>query len=277
MSRIQDAFKKRKAFIPFITAGDPTIEVTKQVILKMAEAGADIIEIGIPFSDPVAEGPTIQAASERALANHTNVDDIFLMVQEVRKAVDIPLVFMTYINPIFVYGVDKFLSRCQEVGVDGLITPDVPFEEKGLLADSCKKFQVEHISMIAPSSNERITMIAKEAEGFLYVVSSLGVTGVRKDIQTNVADILDKIKEVSTVPCAVGFGISTTEQAKTMAKNADGVIVGSAIVNIIAEKGEEAPEYVYQYVKEMTDAIHQEVNVVNFKSELGMRNSQWTM
>lgn len=260
MSRLQDAFKKRKAFIPFVTAGDPTIEVTKKVILKMAEAGADIIEIGIPFSDPSAEGPTIQAASERALANHINVDDIFLMVQELRKELDIPLVFMTYINPIFVYGVDKFMSRCQEVGVDGLIIPDVPFEEKGLVADSCKKFQVEHISMIAPSSKERITMIAKQAEGFLYVVSSLGVTGVRKDIQTNVSDILNKIRAVSTIPCAVGFGISTPEQAKTMARNADGVIVGSAIVNIIAEKGEQAPEYVYQYVKKMTDTVHQELS-----------------
>lgn len=261
MSRIQEAFKKRKAFIPFITAGDPTIEVTKQVILKMAAAGADIIEIGIPFSDPVAEGPTIQAASERALANNINVDDIFQMVREIRKEVDIPLVFMTYMNPVFVYGVDKFLSRCQEIGVDGLIVPDVPFEEKKLVSSSCKKFGVELISMSAPSSNERITKIAKEAEGFLYVVSSLGVTGVRKDIQTDVVDILSKIKEVSTVPCAIGFGISTAEQAQAMAETADGVIVGSAIVNIIAEKGEEAPEYVYQYVKEMTNAVHQEVAV----------------
>lgn len=261
MSRIQAAFKNKKAFIPFITAGDPTIEVTKQVILKMAEAGADIIEIGIPFSDPVAEGPTIQAASERALSNNTNVDDIFKMVQELRKEIDTPLVFMTYINPIFVYGVDKFMSRCQEVGVDGLIVPDVPFEEKGLLATSCKKFHVDLISMIAPSSNERISMIAKEAEGFLYVVSSLGVTGVRKDIQTNVSEILHKIREVSTIPCAVGFGISTIEQAKTMAKTADGVIVGSAIVAIIAEKGETAPEYVYRYVKEMAETVHQEVSI----------------
>lgn len=261
MSRIQAAFKNRKAFIPFITAGDPTIEVTKQVILKMAEAGADIIEIGIPFSDPVAEGPTIQAASERALSNNTNVDDIFKMVQELRKEIDTPLVFMTYINPIFVYGVAKFMSRCQEVGVEGLIVPDVPFEEKGLLATSCKKFQVDLISMIAPSSNERISMIAKEAEGFLYVVTSLGVTGVRKDIQTNVSEILHKIREVSTIPCAVGFGISTIEQAKTMAKTADGVIVGSAIVAIIAEKGEKAPEDVYRYVKEMTEVVHQEVSI----------------
>ena len=258
MSRIQDAFKKRKAFIPFITAGDPTIETTKQVILKMAEAGADIIEIGIPFSDPVAEGPTIQAASERALANNINADDLFRMVQDLRKKVDTPFVFMTYMNPVFVYGVDKFLSRCQEVGVDGLIVPDLPFEEKGLISNSCENFQVELISMIAPSSDARISKIAKEAKGFLYVVSSLGVTGVRKDIQTNVSDLLSKVRESSTVPCAIGFGISTTEQAKTMARYADGVIVGSAIVNIIAEKGEEAPQYVYQYVKEMVDAVQLE-------------------
>ncbi|RPA60704.1 tryptophan synthase subunit alpha [Aerococcus agrisoli] len=258
MSRISDAFKGSKAFIPYITAGDPTLDVTKATILKMVEAGADMIEIGIPFSDPVAEGPTIQAASERALKNFVNVDQVFEMVAELRETVEIPLIFMTYVNPIFVYGVDKFMARCSAVGVDGVIVPDVPFEEKGLLAGACTANGVDLISMIAPSSEDRIAMIASEGEGFIYVVSSLGVTGVRSDdnFESNIDSIVAHIRTVTDVPCAIGFGISNPAQAAAMAEIADGAIVGSAIVNIVAAEGAGAPEPVYDFVKSMADSVH---------------------
>jgi tryptophan synthase alpha chain len=260
MSKISDAFKAVKAFIPYITAGDPTLDVTKATILKMVAAGADLIEIGIPFSDPVAEGPTIQAASERALRNDINVDQVFAMVAELREedGVLIPLVFMTYVNPVFVYGVEKFMARCSAVGVDGVIVPDVPFEEKGLLADACAANDVDFISMIAPSSEDRIAKIAREAQGFIYVVSSLGVTGVRSNdkFETNIDSIVAQIRRVTDVPCAIGFGIATPSQAAGMAAIADGAIVGSAIVNIVAAEGVGAPEPVYDFVKAMADSVH---------------------
>lgn len=255
MSNTPNAFKHGKAFIPFVTAGDPNLEVTKEVILAMEKAGADLIEIGIPFSDPVAEGVVIQAADERALKAGTTTDKIFDMVAEVRKESNIPLAFMTYINPVYVYGVDKFCKKAAELGVDALIIPDVPYEEKNEVAPFCDKYGIDLISLIAPTSHDRIKTIAKEAQGFVYCVSSMGVTGVRQKITTNLGEMTSLVREVTNVPAAIGFGISTPQQAQEMAQYADGVIVGSAIVKICAQYGERCVPYVYDYVKEMKDAV----------------------
>lgn len=255
MSNTANAFKHGKAFIPFVTAGDPNLEVTKEIILAMEKAGADLIEIGIPFSDPVAEGVVIQAADERALKAGTTTDKIFDMVAEVRKESSIPLAFMTYINPVYVYGVDKFCKKAAELGVDALIIPDVPYEEKNEVAPFCDKYGIDLISFIAPTSHDRIKTIAKEAQGFVYCVSSMGVTGVRQKITTNLGEMTSLVREVTNVPAAIGFGISTPQQAQEMAKYADGVIVGSAIVKICAQYGERCVPYVYDYVKEMKDAV----------------------
>lgn len=255
MSRISEVFSKGKAFIPFITGGDPDMETTYQLIKAMAENGADIIEIGIPFSDPIAEGPVIQEADLRALKSGTTTDALFDLVVEIRKEIDIPLIFMTYMNPIYVYGTDNFMKRCAQVGIDGVIVPDVPFEEKAELEQYCKKHGVDLISMIAPTSSERIERIAKEAEGFIYCVSSLGVTGVRSEITTDIGTMVEQVRAVTDVPVAVGFGISTPEQAKKMADISDGAIVGSAIVKLVARYGKEAVPFVAEYVAKMKEAI----------------------
>ncbi len=255
MSKIQEAFTKGKAFIPFVTCGDPNLEVTEQIVYAMVENGADIIELGIPFSDPTAEGPVIQAANERALATGVTTDKIFDMVIRIREKVQIPLVFMTYANVVFSYGTEKFLCKASEVGMDGIILPDVPFEEKQEFAKVCQKYQLDMISLIAPTSKERISMIAEDAEGFVYCVSSLGVTGERKEITTNVGDMVALVKQIKSIPCAVGFGISTPEQAKKMAEFADGVIVGSAIVKICALHGTDCVSYIGEYVKSIKNAI----------------------
>lgn len=255
MSRIQDVFANGKAFIPFITAGDPNLEKTVEYVVKMAEAGADIIEIGIPFSDPTAEGVVIQEANIRSLKNGFKMDNLFAAVERIRQQTDIPLVFMTYINPIFHYGYDAFFAKCQELKVDGFISPDVPYEEKAEIEDVAKKYDVDVISMVSPTSDERVTRIAKEATGFIYVVSSMGVTGVRSQISTDLDRIVAKIREVTDTPCAIGFGISTPEQAEKMAGIADGAIVGSAIVRIVEKHGENAADALYDYVKEMKAAV----------------------
>ena len=255
MSRIRSAFENKKAFIAFVTGGDPDIETTEALIPQMAEAGADLIEIGIPFSDPIAEGVVIQAADERALKAQTTTDKLFDMVKRVRGKVDIPLVFMTYVNPIYTYGTEKFMKKCAECGIDGVIVPDVPFEEQDEIKDACEAQGVELISMIAPTSKERIDMIAKEAKGFLYCVSSLGVTGVRSKITTNIKEMVDQVKAVSDIPCAIGFGISTPVQAKEMAAVSDGAIIGSAIVKIIAQYGKDCIKPVCAYIKEMKAAV----------------------
>lgn len=255
MSRISDAFYNKKAFIPFVTAGDPCIEVTEQLVLCMAQAGADLIEIGIPFSDPVAEGPVIQEADYRALAAGTTTDQIFAMVERVRRVSRIPIAFMTYVNPIYTYGTERFMDNCRKAGVDALIVPDVPYEERGELRPFCDQYGIALISMIAPTSNERIKMIAKDAEGFLYCVSSLGVTGVRSEISTAVGDMIKTVKEVNDIPCAIGFGISTPEQAARMAAVSDGIIVGSAIVKIVAQFGKDCVPYVEDYVRSMKGAV----------------------
>lgn len=255
MNKIGEVFSKGKAFIPFITAGDPSIEITEQLVYKMAEAGADLIELGIPFSDPIAEGPVIQDADMRALSAGATTDKIFSMMKRIRKSCNIPIAFMTYVNPIFTYGTEKFMKNCNDVGVDAIIVPDVPFEEKEELLPFCLKYDVKLISMIAPTSENRIRMIAKEAEGFIYCVSSLGVTGVRKEIGNHVGKMIKTVKEVKDIPCAIGFGISTTEQASTMSKFSDGVIVGSAIVKIVEKYGENCVPHVTEYVKNMKKAI----------------------
>lgn len=255
MSDIKKAFENGKAFIPFITAGDPDLETTEKLLIAMSESGADIIEIGIPFSDPIAEGVVIQEADLRALASGTTTDKIFDMVKRIRPQIKCALAIMTYMNPIFVYGTEKFMSKCKECGISAVIVPDTPFEEKAELAPACDANGVELVSLIAPTSNDRIKTIAKEAQGFIYCVSSLGVTGVRKEITTDIGEMVRLVKSVSDVPCAVGFGISTPEQAKKMAENADGVIVGSAIVKLVAKFGKNAVEPVSEYVRSMKDAI----------------------
>ena len=254
---IAQAFKK-KAFIPFITAGDQGITTTEKYIRTMAKAGASLIEIGIPFSDPVAEGPVIQAASERALSTGITTDDILEMVQRLRTGADaltIPLVFMTYMNPIYVYGVESFMKRCEEVGVQGVIVPDCPFKEKQVLGKQAKDHGVSVISLIAPTSEQRIKEIAADAEGFVYCVSSLGVTGMRSDIKTDIASIVQQIRQYTDIPVAVGFGISTPEQAKAMAHVSNGAIVGSAIVKQIGEWGQNGEEKLYEYIRSMVEAI----------------------
>lgn len=257
MSKIAAAFKKqRKCFIPFITAGDPNLDVTELLIVAMANAGADIIELGIPFSDPVAEGEIIQAANIRALSAGTTTDKIFTMLKNVRTKTDVPLVFLTYINPVFTYGTERFLANCQSVGLDGIIVPDVPYEEKAPLAELCNKYGVDLIPLVAPTSNERIKMIAKEAEGYVYIVSSLGVTGVRSYITTDIAAITEKIRLVTEVPAAVGFGIATPKQAEAMAAVSDGAIVGSAVVKIVGKYGTGCVQPVTDYTKEMAAAVH---------------------
>lgn len=256
MSNIKSAFNNGKAFIAFITCGDPDLETTAACVRAAVENGADLIELGIPFSDPTAEGPVIQGANIRALNGGVTTDKIFDFVRELRKDVKIPMVFMTYANVVFSYGSDKFISACKEIGIDGIILPDLPFEEKEEFLPHCRQYGVDLISLIAPTSNDRIAMIAKEAEGFLYIVSSLGVTGTRSEITTDLTSIVDIVRQNTDIPCAIGFGISTPEQAKKMSDISDGAIVGSAIIKIIEKYGKNAPEYVGQYVKEMKSAMN---------------------
>lgn len=253
--RIAEAFRNGKTFIPFITCGDPDLETTAKVVRAMVHAGADLIELGIPFSDPTAEGPVIQEANVRALAAGATTDKIFDLVRDLRKDVTIPMVFMTYSNVVFSYDAEVFIRTCSEIGIDGLILPDLPFEEKEEFADLCNKYQVALISLIAPTSENRIAMIAKEAEGFIYVVSSLGVTGTRTEITTDIGAIVKLIRENTDIPCAVGFGISTPKQAHDMAEKSDGAIVGSAIIKLLAKYGREAAGPVAEYVKSMKDAL----------------------
>lgn len=257
MSNIRQAFQNGKAFIPFITCGDPDLESTKRNVRAAVAAGADLVELGIPFSDPTAEGPVIQAANLRALSGGVTTDAVFQMVAELREELTTPLVFMTYANVVFSYGIARFAARAAEVCIDGIILPDVPFEEKEEFAPAFRAVGIDFISMIAPTSMARIREIAAAAEGFLYVVSSLGVTGVRQEINTDLSGMLASVRQANpSLPAAIGFGISTSAQAKRMAAVADGVIVGSAIVRIMAEKGCEADEEIARYVREMKTAAN---------------------
>ena len=243
MSKIQKAFEGKKAFIPFITCGDPDLETTEQLVYAMERAGASLIELGIPFSDPTAEGPVIQGANLRALSGGVTTDKIFDLVVKIRKNTAIPLVFMTYANVVFSYGTERFIKRAAEIGMDGLILPDVPFEEKEEFDRVCREYGLDLISLIAPTSHDRIRMIAKEASGFVYCVSSLGVTGTRSAITTDIGAMVKLVKEENDIPCAVGFGISTPEQAAKMCQSADGAIVGSAIVKLCEKYGKDCVPY----------------------------------
>lgn len=255
MNKISDAFNDGKAFIGFVTAGDPDINTSKEILLSMSKGGCDLIEVGIPFSDPIAEGPVIQDANIRALKNNVTTDDVFALTKSVSQEVDTPMVFMTYLNVLFKYGYDKFLQKAKNSGICGVIIPDLPYEEKDELQSVAKKYGIEVVSLVAPTSEDRIKMIAADAEGFIYTVSSMGVTGVRSEIKTDLESITKAIKEVTDVPVAIGFGINTPEQAKKYSHIADGVIVGSAIVKLVAEHKTDAPKYIYEYVKSMKDAI----------------------
>lgn len=255
MSNIRSAFENGKAFIAFITCGDPDLETTAAAIRTAVENGADLIELGIPFSDPTAEGPVIQGANLRALTGGVTTDKIFSLVKDLRQDVKTPFVFMTYANVIFSYGAERFLSTCRDIGIDGLILPDLPFEEKGEFLSVCHAYDVDLISLIAPTSENRIAMIAREAEGFLYIVSSLGVTGMRSEIKTDLASIVEVVRQNTNIPCAIGFGISTPEQARKMADISDGAIVGSAIIKLLEKYGKDAPAYIGEYVKSMKDAL----------------------
>lgn len=255
MNKISDAFNNGKAFIGFVTAGDPDLNTSKEILLSMSKGGCDLIEVGIPFSDPIAEGPVIQDANIRALKNNVTTDDVFALTKSVSQEVDTPMVFMTYLNVLFKYGYDKFLQKAKNSGICGVIIPDLPYEEKDELQSVAKKYGIEVVSLVAPTSDDRIKMIAADAEGFIYTVSSMGVTGVRSEIKTDLESITKAIKEVTDVPVAIGFGINTPEQAKKYSHIADGVIVGSAIVKLVAEHKTDAPKYIYEYVKSMKDAI----------------------
>ncbi|BAR07239.1 tryptophan synthase subunit alpha [Scardovia inopinata] len=252
---ISDAFADGKAFIPFITAGDPSLDKTEEFILDLDRAGADLIEVGIPFSDPIAEGPIIQEADIRSLAAGTTTDDVFAAIGHVRSKTTIPLVFMTYLNIVFYYGYDRFFRRCQQVGISGIIIPDLPFEEKNECSSIASRYGVDIISMIAPTSQERIHAIASKARGFIYLVSSLGVTGERSEITTDLRSLIDSIHQTSDLPVAIGFGINTPEQAHQMAELADGVIVGSALVRIIGDHGGDAGPLITTYVQKMKDSL----------------------
>lgn len=254
MNRIQKAFE-RKAFIAFLTAGDPNFETSAENIMAAVNAGADLIEIGIPFSDPIAEGPVIQEANIRALSAGMTTDRVFSLAEKIRSKTDVPICFMTYLNPVFRYGYERFFGKCSEIGVDGLICPDMPFEEKGEAREPAQKHGINIISLIAPTSEERIKMIAEEAEGFLYIVSSLGVTGERSEIKTDLSSIMETVRKHTKIPAAIGFGINTPEQAGKMAQLADGVIVGSAIVKLSQKYGDKAPQKIYDYVRSMVKGM----------------------
>ena len=253
--KVSKAFEKGKAFIPFITCGDPDLETTAAVVRAAVKNGADLIELGIPFSDPTAEGPVIQGANLRALQGGVTTDKILDLVRQLRRDVTVPMVFMTYANVVFSYGAEKFISTCRAIGMDGLILPDLPYEEKEEFLPLCREYDIDLISLIAPTSENRIAMIAKEATGFLYIVSSLGVTGTRREIKTDLASIIKVVRENTASPCAIGFGISTPEQARNMAQLSDGAIVGSAIIKLLAKYSSDAPEYVGAYVKSMKEAM----------------------
>lgn len=255
-NRIAKAFENKKAFVGFLTAGDPTFDASYENIMALINAGADLVEIGIPFSDPIAEGPVIQEADVRALNGGMTTDRAFELAAKVRSQTDIPLVFMTYLNPVFKYGYERFFAKCSEIGVDGLICPDMPFEEKSEADAVAKAHGISIISMIAPTSEERIKLIAESAEGFLYIVSSLGVTGVRSEIKTDLGSIMESVKKYAHVPAAIGFGISTPEQAKKMSALADGVIVGSALVRLVEKYGENAAPEISKLASSLAEAAH---------------------
>lgn len=255
MSKLSEIFANQKAFIGFVVAGDPSIEATVANILALAKGGTDLIEIGIPFSDPVADGSVIAAADKRALDRKVNTDDVFEIIRRVREKSAVPLVFLTYANLVFKTGYDEFCRRCAALNVSGIIVPDLPFEEQNELLPSIEKYQLDLIQLITPTSQERIEKIAKRATGFIYVVSSTGITGTRDEFKTNLKALTDNIKSYTDTPIAIGFGIHTPEQAREMSEIADGAIVGSQIVDLIDKNGEQAPTKLTEYARAMKDAL----------------------
>ena len=246
MSRIENCFQKlkennQKALVAFITAGDPDLPTTRQIFSIIEKNGADIIELGVPFSDPLADGPVIQAASQRALENGTTLKKIIQLVIDIRKGSQLPIVLMTSYNPVFAYGLKPFVDDALNAGVDGVIIPDLPPEEAGEFDSHAKKQGLDMIHLLAPTSTEdRIRMIADESRGFIYYVSLTGTTGVKSEVSGDLKSKVQAIKNVAKLPVLVGFGISGPEQAREAAALSDGVIVGSAIVRLIEQNGNPA-------------------------------------
>lgn len=262
MNRIATRFNElkevnRKALITFVTAGDPNLNTTKRLVKEMEASGADIIELGIPYSDPIAEGPVIQLANSRALKNSIKIKDIMNMVSEVRKEVKVPLVYLLYYNCILQYGPERFFTDCKDCGIDGVIIPDLPFEERDEIDGVADQFDVNIITLVAPTSRERIEKITRDAKGFLYCVSSLGVTGVRNSFNTDFNEFFSYINKYCNIPKAIGFGISTPEHVRSLRGYSDGLIVGSAIVRQVEKSSseDEAVKNVGSYVKELREAL----------------------
>lgn len=256
MNNIENVFKKGKAIIPFIVAGHPSLELTEKLIYALARSGADMIELGMPFSDPVADGPVIQRVYSKVLESGITTDDIFDMLQRTREKIEIPLIIMSYLNPIFVYGVDKFINRCVECGVKGLIIPDIPYEEREELEPFCIENGIDVISLVTPTSKERIALIVKNAKSFIYCVSSPGVTDIPNEFHREINEMITLVRKFNTLPCVADLGISTPEQAKDISQFADGIIIGSAIVSLVADKGDQCIPAVEAHITSIKDALH---------------------
>lgn len=255
MSKISEAFKNKKAFVGFLTAGDPSLDKTEEFIVTMEKAGAAVIEIGIPFSDPIAETPVVQEANVRALSAEggCTTDMIFDMLGRAKDKVSVPIVLMTYLNPVFKYGYEAFMAKCQETGVSGLIIPDMPYDERGEILPMAEKYGVEIISLVAPASKSRIQMIAKEATGYIYVLPSLNAADGRSDVVTDISGIVAEIRQVTDTPVVLEIGVNYPEaEYETIA---DGFVVENAIVNIIAKHGKDAEQLIYDYVKKTVESL----------------------
>lgn len=259
MSNLKEIFTDKKAFIPFVVADDPDVETTVESVLTLAKNGADIVELGIPFSDPVADGPVIQKADLRAFKAGVSTEVVFEIVEKIRQESNVPIVFLTYLNIPFKYGYEKFCQRCQKLNISGLVIPDAPIEEQGELRPIAEQFGVDLIPLVAPTSGKRIEKIAQSATGFIYVVSSLGVTGVRDDLAIQqLSKTITQIKQVTDIPVAIGFGIHSPEQVEKLASITDGIIIGSAVVKIIAERGD-IQSNLAQYAQQIKKVLAVEV------------------
>ena len=254
MSNIRNAFSN-KALIGFVMAGDPDLDTTKEIIISMAKAGADMVELGIPFSDPIAESSVIQSANLRALKSETYLPRIFEMIKDVRKNTDISIIFHTYINPVFNYGYENFFKMCNETKVDGVVIPDLPYEEKQEIKEYADKNEVDIISFVVPTEEDRIKTIAKEATGFIYFVPSIGATKAMEGHTKELTDVIEILKQSTEIPVAIGFGINTIQQAEFFSKMADGIIIGNAIVKIVEKYGKESANHVYVYVNSLKEVM----------------------
>lgn len=262
MNRIDKKFKTLEekdetALITFISAGVPDLFTTKELIIEMEDKGVDIVEIGIPNSRPIADGPVIAEASRRALENGVKISKIMSMVEELREETEIPLVYLVYFNSVFAYGIDRFAAKCKEIGIDGILIPDLPIEERGEILEACQGNDVYLIPLVTPSSEDRIEEITKDANGFVYCVAVKGVTGTRSTINENIGEYMSKVSKYTDLPKAIGFGISTPEMAKSYKDFAEGVIVGSAIVKKMLEKKpeQEVIKDVGEFVYSLKQAI----------------------